>query len=343
MIFKIVGLITFSIISISMIVYIFIDNRKKGADAPFDDSGMVFDTDAIHKKIRSFIGNSDEQIISILGIKYVEELLKQSVPSKGFCFLTDKAFYMIGDVYQKIGLIQWKSRIQQRVTASDMKAVKVGKLYSLKLFAFTVYVFFRFISLIQIVIGLLTENYDKYAWLIDFFEREIDFIRIYVSLDILLGPLILFFALVYGIANFFLTTRTLISVEFTSQTFGFPVDTLGAKEVKAFYEDVSKVQGLVKEMPQSDDSNNISNNPQILSSLQERVKTLSENAGKVQEFVKNELHTGNNKGSNNHQTVSSVQEKSKVDSLMELSKLYEQKMISQEEFERLKKEILENK
>ena len=94
----------------------------------------------------------------------------------------------------------------------------------------------------------------------------------------------MFWVLIYGIVNFFLNTGSRINIEFTSQTFSFPVDTLGAEEIKAFY-----------------------------------------------------------MASNNFQVLPSIQEKSKTDSLMELSKLYEQKLVSQEEFEKLKKKIMENK
>ncbi|MCM1220930.1 MAG: SHOCT domain-containing protein [Lachnospiraceae bacterium] len=334
--FKIIGLIAFPIISLAMMVYIFIDNKKKGSDAPFDDSNMIFDTDAISKKIRSFIGNNDERIISVLGIKYVQELLRNVMPSKGFCFLTDKAYYFIGDVYQKMGfIIHWKSNIQHRITADDMKGIKVEKLYSLKFFIFTCYILFRFISRSRMLIGVITEDYSRYAWLFDFAERNEEnlLIGVYVLFIVWVGPLISLLGLVYGIANFFLTTRTLISVEFTSQTFSFPIDTLGAEEIKAFYKEAGKAQTLKKGDSQADDGNNGLRSIQIPSSLQGRVKNLSESVSKVQ--------TGNN-NKNNPRTVSSSQGKSKVESLTELSKLYEQKMITQEEFERLKKEVLEN-
>lgn len=275
---KVFEFIVFSIISIAMMVYIFIDNRK---NSPFDDSNISFDTDAIHKKIRSFIRNNEEQIISILGIKHVEELIKQSKPSCGFCFLTDKAYYFIGDIYQKKGLIHWKSNIQHRIKADDMKGIKVGKLYSLKLLLFICYMLFRFIYLIRTLRAILEEDYDKAGWLLDI---KIDFIQICFKLFLLVGLFILFWALIYGILNFFLLPRTLISIEFTSHTLSFPVYTLGAEEIKAFYA-----------------------------------------------------------ASNNLQVLPSLQEKSKADSLMELSKLYEKEMISQEEFERLKKEIMEHK
>lgn len=94
--------------------------------------------------------------------------------------------------------------------------------------------------------------------------------------------------------------KTMIDIEFTTQIMRFPVSVLGKKEIKDFYKSVSQTQETVSNVINADNSKSIE-------------RTYAEPNGKGE---------------------------SKVEALAELSKLYEQNIIGQEEFEKLKKEII---
>lgn len=110
-----------------------------------------------------------------------------------------------------------------------------------------------------------------------------------------------FLHLLYTVLMLFMKRRTYMCLEFVSQTFYFPIDILGKSEIKSFYANVSRVQELVeKEMKM------------VVNASQPVVNT--------------------------PQMV--AVSKGKVERLTELSKLYEQSLISQEEFLKLKSEIV---
>lgn len=108
--------------------------------------------------------------------------------------------------------------------------------------------------------------------------------------------------MVYYIAQALLVKRTTVCIELNGLTVNFLVCELGIQEIKDFYRDVSKMQNDRISVPQND-----------------RISVLqSEHVSQV------------NIGSE------------KVSKLTELSHLYEQGMLQQEEFERLKSEIINN-
>lgn len=295
---KIAGQIIFPIITLISITYMLLDRKNRTSNSPLNDSNWVFNINEIHAKLRNFINNDNETIISLLGIKYAEELLYRTIPSSGFCFMTERAIYFLGNIYRKKFFFFLKDNVQHKINLSELKAIKTEKLYNIRFILFTPYIFYRFIYMIRLITGVVQENYE-YDWISRYLNGETSILKIYFVISILVGPFVLFFALVYGIANLILNTRTLVSIECTSDTFSFPVDVLGEMEIKTFYKDISKIQRNVKnEVPQK---NNVSQ-------------------------YQSEQLRGN----------------SKVESLKELSKLYEQELISPKEFERLKKEILED-
>lgn len=293
---KILVLVIFTSITILSTIYMLLSNKIN--NAPLSDDTWIFDIKAINNKLSNFLSSSNEHIISILGIKYAAQLLNKAVPDHGFCVLTDKAFYFMGNIYQKKYFLHLKSNVQHKIKASEIKAIKTEKLHGVKFLIYSTYIAFRFIWIIRLLVGWLQEDY-RYSWMLEYLDAEFSLAGGYLLLLLLAGPFVLLFALIYGIANLIFTSQTLISIEFASETFGFPVDKLGANEIKAFYKDVNKVQETVKNERQMD-------------------------------------HHGNQEQHQPERTYGS----GKIESLKEISKLYEQNMISLEEFERLKKEIL---
>lgn len=295
---KIAGLIIFPVITLVSIFYILLDKKTTPNNKPLNDSEWSFDTDAIYAKLRNFINNSNENITSILGIKYAEELLHKTVPSHGFCFMTERAIYFLGDIYRKTYFFFLRGNVQHKINLSELKAIKTEKLYNIKFVIFTPYILYRFVYIVKLVIGVMQANYE-YEWILRYTNGENSILKTYIALMMLIAPFVLFFALVYGTANLIFTTRTLVSIECASQTFSFPADILGEKEIKTFYKDISKIQKSIK-------------------------------------------YEAQQKNNANQYQSEQMQGNSRLESLKELSKLYEQKMISHEEFERLKKEIWEN-
>lgn len=292
------------LIAIALIVYIAIDSHKVLNDSPLDDSQWAFDEEAIEARLKSFIGNRKEKIIGVLGKRYVAELLNKEVPSNGFCFLTDKAYYFIGDVYQKKYVINWKSNIQHRINISEMKGVKVGALYYGKLIIFTagmvgaLYYFARTIwKFTQIAY-----EYDRGIYNMLERSKNPEVLLAFFMVSSVIGIIIVFIAIVYGVVNLLLTRRTRLCLEFDSQTFSFPINVMGEREIKKFYSDISKVQSTIEReiFPQ----------------------------------------TAEERQMNERKPVSN---KSKVEALTELSALYENKLIDAEEYNKLKKEIIEEK
>ena len=117
----------------------------------------------------------------------------------------------------------------------------------------------------------------------------------------MLGAIVICFILViYFVLHAFFLKRTNICIEFTSLTVAFLASELGRQEIKDFYKAVSEVQELYV---------NVANQIPV-------------------------GHTVNAAGQSTNVYTN------KVTSLSELSKLYENGMLTKEEFEQLKQEII---
>lgn len=269
-----------------LFIYMFVTKTKQGKDAPIDDSHWNNDRERLFTSVQRFISSKNEKILGILGSKFVEELLQKNASDNGFCVLTDKAYYFIGNIYYKKYVITRCTKMQRRINASEMKGIKVGAIYSNRLI------------ICLAVMGLLAYGYYKVLktfiiqLMLGTVDTEAEFPQV-LLLCLVLGTLLLIIGIVYCIANLITTRRTKICLEFTSETISFPVSTLGKREIREFYKCISKVQNLyINVYPGNED-----------------VKVTTPKTDKVGK-------------------------------LKELSLLYEQQLIGKEEFERLKKEII---
>ena len=123
---------------------------------------------------------------------------------------------------------------------------------------------------------------------------------ILLVLGIIASIVIGFFLVIYFVLHAFCLKRTNICIEFTSLTVAFLASELGRQEIKDFYKAVSDVQEL-----------NVNIVKQV--PVEHTVNEVRQSAG---------VYTN------------------KVTSLSELSKLYENGMLTKEEFEQLKQEVI---
>lgn len=280
-----VRIVLFLVAEIVFFIYVLVNNLKNSKNTPIDDSKSQIDMEGIKQKLKQFMGNNQEQIIGVLGKQYVINDKK----NQGFCFLTDKAYYFIGNVLQKKSLFTWKSNIQHRVVASEMKGIKIKNMYPIETILFSIYTVFILYWNIKFIFILA----DTEAELVNTGDKV-------CTVTSGVGIFIYFLCIIYGVGEIFLRRKTTIDIIFTTQTMRFPVGALGKKEIKDFYKSVSYSQETISSTVTSD------NGPRLESTYDQ-----SKNTGK-----------------------------NKVEALAELSKLYEQGMIGQEEFEKLKEEII---
>ena len=259
---------------------------KEGKDSPLDDSQWENDKGKLFASVQKFAGSKDEKILGILGGMYIEELLKKNTSDHGFCMLTDKAFYFIGNVFQKKYVITRRIRMQRRINANEMKGIKVGAIYSNRLIICLVSMVLLFGAYVKVFKSIITQL------LLNIIDTEAEYPQI-IILCLVAGFLAIIIGIVYCIANLITTRRTKICLEFTSETISFPVTELGRREIKEFYKCIGKVQNMYSYVyPGEKEANDL------------------------------------------------IPGKDKVERLKELSSLYGQQLIEQEEFEKLKREII---
>ncbi len=277
--------------TITLLILAIRQHKIVSEDKPFDDSRRQIDFDDFYGKLRKFIGNKQEKIYAVLGIKNADNLLTNGIQEKGFCILTDKAAYFIGKVRQKKWIFTFQTNVQHRIIASDMKGINVGALsqiWWLLCAAFSVFVgiaelrwFIRYTIYLEngIELGLITIA-----------VHTIMFFCLVINLSVM----------IYYVLHAFFLKRTNICIEFTSLTAAFLASELGEQEIKDFYKAVSEVQEL---------------NVNIVkpASAAHTISPARQNAG---------AYTN------------------KITSISELSKLYENGMITKEEFEQLKQEVI---
>lgn len=278
------------IATIALLVLAIKEYRKILHDKPLDDSNWQIDFENLHNKLRKFVSNNEEKIFAVLGIRNAYNLLTNGIQEEGFCILTDKAAYFIGKVYQKKWIFAFRTNIQHRIIASEMKGINVGTLSRFRMLLFA-------ILSILLEIANLRCAYESMC-VVDGSEYEAIFVLL---IPVMLGAIVICFILaIYFVLHAFFLKRTNICIEFTSLTVAFLASELGKQEIKDFYKAVSEVQELYVNVA----------NPIP--------------AG----------HTVNAAGQSTNVYAN------KVTSLSELSKLYENGMITKEEFEQLKQEVL---
>ena len=83
------------------LILAFISVVTKKPNKPYNDATLSMDKDALTKALLKYVSSSDEQILGILGAQNAECYLETGSTKRGFCFITNKACYFIGNVYQR--------------------------------------------------------------------------------------------------------------------------------------------------------------------------------------------------------------------------------------------------
>ena len=255
-------------------------------DNPIDDSSWNIDKTDLYNKLRRFISNPQEKIYAVLNIQNALNVIQNGISEEGFAELTDRACYFIGKVYEKRGIFTRKANVQHRIVVSEMKGVRVGTLSRIRMLI--PYILSTALLILQAIwsIHIRGNQYNSYS----------DALFVIIILITTAMQIIMLAVSLYCFLQVFFIKKTNICIEFTSMTVAFMLSSLGAREIKDFYQAVSTVQGL-------DIMNPVST--QTVAPMQ------------------NIQATGN-----------------KVERLSELSKLFEQGMISAEEFNQLKAEVI---
>lgn len=255
-------------------------------DNPIDDSSWNIDKTDLYNKLRRFISNPQEKIYAVLNIQNALNVIQNGISEEGFAVLTDRACYFIGKVYEKRGIFTRKANVQHRIVVSEMKGVRVGTLSRIRMLI--PYILSTALLILQAIwsIHIRGNQYNSYS----------DALFVIIILITTAMQIIMLAVSLYCFLQVFFIKKTNICIEFTSMTVAFMLSSLGAREIKDFYQAVSTVQGL-------DIMNPVST--QTVAPMQ------------------NMQATGN-----------------KVERLSELSKLFEQGMISAEEFNKLKAEVI---
>lgn len=255
-------------------------------DNPIDDSSWNIDKTDLYNKLRRFISNPQEKIYAVLNIQNALNVIQNGISEEGFAILTDRACYFIGKIYEKKGIFTRKANVQHRIVLSEMKGVRVGTLSRIRMLI--PYILSTALLILQAIwsIHIRGTQYNSYS----------DSLRVIVIWITTAMQIIMLSVSLYCFLQVFLVKRTNICIEFTSMTVAFMLSSLGAREIKDFYQAVSTVQGL-----------------DIMNPVPTQTVAPMQNI----------QATGN-----------------KVERLSELSKLFEQGMISAEEFNQLKAEVI---
>ena len=275
------------------LILAFISVVTKKPNKPYNDATLSMDKDALTKALLKYVSSSDEQILGILGAQNAECYLETGSTKRGFCFITNKACYFIGNVYQRKGLFLFKKNIQHRIINSELKGIKVDTVS-------------RFIDVIYACVPFILSALGVYNFIF------LDYYNIYIENDELLeiaailGLLVLlpiFIFAIYFLLQIFVFKRIFVCMEFANITIAFPIYTVGELEAKEFYRVISKVQDHERKR---EISNIPDRSPQQIPAT----------------------------------PLSATQDK--IGSLKELSTLYAQKLINEQEYTSLKKQLLQD-
>lgn len=278
------------------LILAFISVVTKKPNKPYNDATLSMDKDALTKALLKYVSSSDEQILGILGAQNAECYLETGSTKRGFCFITNKACYFIGNVYQRKGLFLFKKNIQHRIINSELKGIKVDTVSRFIDVLFTCFPFIYFILCIFVFRWVQSSGmYDSYSYYNDTME-----IILIMGIFALL-PIFIF--AIYFLLQIFVFKRIFVCMEFANITIAFPIYTVGELEAKEFYRVISKVQDHERKR---EISNIPDRSPQQIPAT----------------------------------PLSATQDK--IGSLKELSTLYAQKLISEQEYNSLKKQLLQD-
>ena len=171
-------------------------------------------------------------------------------------------------------IFSWRSNVQHRILANEMKGVKVSNLFPQYALAFLMVLLYGGYSSIKTILKYVkTVNTSNN---ISENEQMIMDIALFGAVAVIFLGL---FLLIYDIAILILRRQTVIDLEFVSQTMRFPINELGKQEIKDFYKAASNVQQII--------DNNVSKKP-VEHTLQSGNETHTDRISRLKEL--NELY-----------------------------------------------------
>lgn len=298
--------VVITVVTVILLIVTISRNAKKVPDQPKDDSQGEWNFADMCVKLQKFVSNGQEKILSVLGMENAQRTINQQNQDleKGFCILTEKACYFVGNVYQKKGIFTFKKNIQHRIIASEFKGINVDSLTRFRrvvpgIIAFICFVY-DLINPVKNWVLYNTEWHETYMYAFYSFDSDMVEVTGLIMLVIsVLSALVLLVLSIYYLVTAVLMRRTSVNLEFASIVISFMVSDLGAQEIKQFYKAVSKMQEL------------------------------------------NENNSVQNTSMKTQAIVTTEPQKDKIASLTELSALFEKKMITEEEFKKLKQEVMD--
>ena len=230
-----------ALVNLALPVLMFTIRASKIGNNPIDDSEWQFNNKILDTIRAKFIANKQETIEGLLGKKSIIEIISKNDCKHGFCFVTNKAYYFVGSVYQSVlGAVYHRTNVQHRINANELKGVKVKRI-----FLYRTLVFFL-LAIAIFVLDIFVEVKLFYIISNSNGAEQVS-AAIFIISHIICGILIF--------ANLFFMIfkrRTVLSFEFASLDLYFPVGILGKQEIKDFYQAVSKVQDILYNQPQTD-------------------------------------------------------------------------------------------
>ena len=270
------------LISYIVCVIFCMTKKKSELNSSLDDSCWNIDIEHLRNDLKKYLAGKSEDIKGILGLKNAEDVA--DIDKRGFCFVTEKAYYFVGNVLQKKGLFSWRTNVQHRIVADEMKGIKISNIFPQYALFVLAYLLFSEYELIRVIIRIMrtaehNNNYDP------------NFNYVSAAIVAFIGVLLI----IYDISILRFRRQTVMDIEFASQVMRFPINELGKQEIKEFYKATSSVQQIIE--GRSDSS----------------VKTESIESGSAQDSLSK---------------------------LKELNELYEKGVITKEEFDKVKQEII---
>lgn len=225
----------FGVLTVALFIAMLATRAGKIRNKPIDDSNWQANDKVLNAVRTKFLANKQETIEGLLGQNFIIDVIAKNDYKHGFCFVTNKAYYFVGNICQQVfGAIYRKTNVQHRINADELKGVTIKRTFLFRTLFFLLISLFIFIISIRL---LILSN--------DFHKGVICIASIVISL------VLSFFMIVGSLLNIILQRRTILCFEFVSHNFYFPIGILGQQEIKDFYKSVSNVQEIVKNQVQN--------------------------------------------------------------------------------------------
>ena len=277
------------IISIVIIIYYFIARKREGSKNPIEDKNDPIFSEDYTEKLSHYLSDKKEIIMGILGRKNIAKISKGKSPKEGFCFLTNKASYFMGKIYRRKGGFIFKSYTQDRINNSELIGIKTIRLCSFRFFI---------LSLSSVILIIICVIWICPYMFIDLIKYG-DVMYMLICVVIVILPILMVCAICCIVKA--TQKRSCVCIEYTDNTYAFPMNELGENEVQIFYKAISEIQTQVNKY--------------------EKAESPSEKQS---------------------QEKASDGSQDKMRLLKEASEMYEKGLLGEDEFNKLKKEIIEN-